>query len=337
MRPVDPFLELAGVQRLDRDVFARRNSAWHRAQQREQQADAFCCRAEWLLAFHDTHYPARPLFLLRANDSQIAVAAHRGPRGAARIEPLECHWLFGNPLLGPHAVELLIELAQAWHAAEGVAPELLISGLLPGSERYREVLAAFARRGTVYGVPPSVSCSASLAGGLDGYLSRRSAKHRRALRQAQRRARERGVTFERLSPTTVAAADRAYSRMIAVERASWKGSGHCGMAEPPSLQFYAELLRRMARSNVARTVFARCGEQDIGFMLGGVAHGTFRGQQFSYVQDWANASIGNLLQHEQLAWLCEEGAHRYDMGPRMDYKLHWTEIETVAEALLCRP
>ena len=47
--------------------------------------------------------------------------------------------------------------------------------------------------------------------------------------------------------------------------------------------------------------------------------------------------LGNLLQLEQIRWLCEEGADRYDMGPQMDYKRHWTEITTRIEARLLRP
>jgi len=35
------------------------------------------------------------------------------------------------------------------------------------------------------------------------------------------------------------------------------------------------------------------------------------------------------MQFEQLKWLCEEKAVRYDMGPivgqAMEYKAHWTE------------
>ena len=48
-------------------------------------------------------------------------------------------------------------------------------------------------------------------------------------------------------------------------------------------------------------------------------------QQFSFDEDWRRHSIGNLLQYEQVKWLCEEGFAGYDMGPVMDYKFHWTE------------
>ena len=110
------------------------------------------------------------------------------------------------------------------------------------------------------------------------------------------------------------------------------------MAEPPSLQFYKAMLRRMAIAGTARVMFARDGEgRDIGFIFGGLAGTTYRGQQFSFVEQWRSASIGNLLQIEQIGWLCEEGVRRYDMGPEMRYKHHWTERQTAMSTWLLRP
>jgi len=38
-----------------------------------------------------------------------------------------------------------------------------------------------------------------------------------------------------------------------------------------------------------------------------------------------------MLQLEQIRWLCEENMTRYDMGPMMEYKTHWTEEQRVVE------
>ncbi|MEY4829629.1 MAG: hypothetical protein RLZZ562_1425, partial [Planctomycetota bacterium] len=86
-----------------------------------------------------------------------------------------------------------------------------------------------------------------------------------------------------------------------------------------------------------RVMFARHGGEDIGFIFGGYANGAYRGQQFSFLDTWRSYSIGNLLQQEQLRWLCEEGAERYDMGPMMDYKAHWTEQQSRMDSWLVRP
>ena len=160
---------------------------------------------------------------------------------------------------------------------------------------------------------------------------------RRSLRRITRHAQDSGLGYQRCAPRSAAAAAAIYARMLAVERASWKGLGRCGMAESPSREFYATMLRRLADSGTGRVIFARCDERDVGFIFGGLAGRTYRGQQFSYVEDFRLSSIGSLLQAEQIRWLCEEGVERYDMGPMMDYKRHWTEDRSRIEALLLEP
>jgi len=85
------------------------------------------------------------------------------------------------------------------------------------------------------------------------------------------------------------------------------------------------MLRRLAESGIGRVMFARHEERDIGYIFGSIAGDVYRGQQFSYADDWKSFSIGNLLQAELIKWLCEQNIRRYDMGPMMDYKKHWTE------------
>ncbi len=101
------------------------------------------------------------------------------------------------------------------------------------------------------------------------------------------------------------------------------------MDQEPSTSFYKKMIHRLASTNSARIIFAKQGEQDIGYIFGGLAGRVYRGQQFSYANDWREYSIGNLLQSEKIQWLCEERCRRYDMGPvsgpKMEYKRHWTE------------
>ena len=128
--------------------------------------------------------------------------------------------------------------------------------------------------------------------------------------------------------------------MLRVELTSWKGQGHCGMAEHPAREFYARMIRTLAQDGEARLIFARHEDNDIGFIFGGMAGKVYRGQQFSYAAAWKDWSVGNLMQVEKIAWLCEEGAERYDMGPvvgpRMDYKRHWTEENREIQTWLLR-
>ncbi|MCR9246276.1 MAG: GNAT family N-acetyltransferase [bacterium] len=309
---------------------------WNRAAAASTGADAFCCRSEWQVSFHATFAQERRVHLRTTPDSVLAFAERHLPGYPRLFEPLEAHWLFGCPALGPDALELLAEFASQ-RPAEDVPPALILSGLRPDTQFAAHAVQRLGRIGALAVIASEVLRSASLEGGLDGFLGRRSRRLRRNLRTAARRAGERGVTFERQMPKTPDAADALFDRMLAIERQSWKGIGECGMAEPPSCDFYRELLRRLSLSATSRVVLARRGDTDIGFIFGGLAKTVYRGQQFSFVEEWRDASIGNLLQLEKLRWLTEEGIERYDMGPDMPYKRHWTEIETSALAISLRP
>lgn len=313
----------------------RPDSVLNRAAAQTVQADPFCCRTEWQFSFHEAFHPQQPLHFREGGGSVVAFAKARHPRIGPLLQPVESHWCFGSPLLGPDAIDLLDSLLR--EEAMRDRPAVLLSGLVPGSALPRRVAGRFRSRYEIVHLKPETLCSASLEGGPDAFLSRRSAQLRKRLRQAERRATERGVSFERCVPRSVAEADAAYARMLRVERASWKGIGRCGMAEPPALEFYRQMLRRLSRSASGRVMFARCDEKDIGFILGGLAGARYRGQQFSFAEDWRPWSIGNLLQLQQIRWLCEEGVARYDMGPLMDYKVHWTELRQRIEARLLRP
>ena len=326
----------AGLRSCSPVEFDHPASLWNLAAEQTSQGDPFCCRTEWALSFHEAFYPQRPLHLCESQHSVVAFAERVDAAIGRLLEPLESMWFFGCPLLGAHAVELLD--AFLGERADGPdAPAVLLSGLLPGGSLLRGIQKTFRSRHEIVRLGPTVLCSASLEGGIDGFLARRSGLFRRRLQHAQRRAAQSGVTFERFAPRSAAEAAAIYARMVAVEAASWKGIGDCGMTQPGSREFYARMLRRLAVSGAGRVMLARCGGKDIGFIFGGVAGAVYRGQQFSFAEDWRTFSIGNLLQLEQLRWLCEEGAARYDMGPRMDYKRHWTEIETRIEARLLRP
>lgn len=316
------------------DAIDHPDSNWNRAVSQTAQADPFCCRTEWQLSFHEAMQPGRKLVVRETPGSVIAFAENRHPYLGLLFEPIESGWMFGCPVLGPGAVDLLEDLVSEIESKSTrgrVRPVIVISGLRPRGKLQREITGRFSRRFNFQPAGSSVLCNASLTGGFDGYLSRRSSSLRRGLRKQARRAGMSGVTFERQVPTSRAGAAEIYARMLAVEASSWKGLGNCGMAEQPSRDYYACMLRRLAVSGNGRVIFARHDERDIGFIFGGLAGKVYRGQQFSYAVDWQAASIGNLMQLEQVRWLCEEGATRYDMGPLMDYKRHWTENKAVVE------
>lgn len=314
----------------DRRMLASCLPFWDHLAATTAQADPFCCSPAWQLTFRQTFTADNRLFFLAAPAGLALFTEFRAGPDRIFLAPPENGWLFGSPVLGPDGGEVLAACLTAFDAAYAPTfPHIILSGIRPGGTFAAMLLQRFGDAFAFFRHDVSVQCAASLAGGLDGYLSRRSANHRAKLRKAARKAAGSGVTFTRCLPRSAEAADALYARMLAVEAKSWKGIGHCGMTEPPAREFYAALVQRLAREGRLRIVMARQHDEDIGFIFGGLCGTVYRGQQFSYAATAQRLSLGNLLQLETLRWLCEEGVQRYDMGPvtgpRMEYKRHWTE------------
>ena len=303
---------------------------WTKLAAGTDQADPFCCGPVWQLSFHEAFSPECRLFAATSPDNLIVFAERTFSPEEVFLAPVEASWFFGCPLLGQETVAMLAEAMVFFAEAYGpFFPEIVISGIRPQELFARRLLQQFSNEFDIFLHSSGVQCAASLHGGLDGFLSRRSANHRSKLSKAAGRAAREGISFERAAPATHAEAHQMYQRMLAVEETSWKGVGACGMTESPSREFYDVMLRRLSDTEDARIIFARHGDRDIGFIFGGMAGNVYRGQQFSYNEAWKNWSVGNLMQVEKIRWLCEQGVTRYDMGPiddpRMEYKQHWTE------------
>lgn len=311
-------------------------SAWNRLALLTLQPDPFCATTAWQLSWREAADPERTVILSECADGLICFARHTLGSNIV-LGPVERLWLFGCNVLGPAGVDLLEQLLRdPAMEALGLGRRIAISGLDPEGP----LLAAIRARLSPYvawsRLRQDLQCAASLEGGLDGFLSRRSANHRKKLRQTIRRAQAAGVVFERHAPASAHEAGAVFARMLAVERRSWKGIARQGMDGPMTRTFYGAMLRRLAMAREGRVMFAMHEGRDIGYIFGGMAGAIYRGQQFSFDDEWRNMSIGNVLQYEQIAWLCEEGAHRYDMGPLrgpfMEYKAHWTELQFPMEA-----
>lgn len=306
-------------------------AAWHRPTLVGGLQDPMAATAAWQLSAHEVWGAGRPV-LLRADAEAMAVLALKEVGGRKyELQPLETVWGFGSPLIGEWSVDCLNELVdEVSHCRKTRPTRIVLTGLDPDAGALDDLHFRFGRRFDLWvSSEPMLLCAASLEGGVDGFLGRRSSNFRRKLRQQQRRAADAGVRVEHFSPTTRDEVDRCFARMVSVEQRSWKGLGRCGMDSPEALRFYAAMLRRLAMLGRVRIGFARAGDADIGFIFGGVTGSIYRGQQFSFDHDWAPFSIGNLLQFEQVVRLCEEGITRYGLGPllgtRMAYKTHWAE------------
>ena len=308
--------------RLTGDAFA----FWDALAARSEAPDPSCCGPVWqVTALACSRRAGAPVFLRQSDDSQIAFALSASPSGL-RFGPLEAHWGFGSPLLGPRASDLLFDLID--QLREAALPESItidIPGLQPGGLHERWIAAAFPDRHLLAQDPHA---AASLHGGLDGWMSRRSPNFRRNLQRAQRAADGHGVGFERHAPLTAQQARAVYRRMLDMEMRSWKGPARQGLLALP--EFYAMLLAAYARRAAARVIIARASGEDIGFCFGGLSGGIYRGQQTSYVEAWRDVSLGVLMHRETARWLCDDGANLQHFGPAqpgMAYKSRFCELD----------
>ena len=163
---------------------------------------------------------------------------------------------------------------------------------------------------------------ASLAGGLDGFMTRRSARFRANLRRAERQGHQLGLVFERYTHDHDGS---IYERILDIERNSWKGRAGEGFDQEPSRSFYAEVITRLHQTGRLRVIFIRLDGQDVAFVFGGVFGDVYRGLQMSYRDTHSQFSLGNLGQLAMIRWMSEDGIETYDLGTEMDYKLSWAE------------
>ena len=287
------------------------------------EIDRFCSSSAWVLAAAAALMPPRAAFSFRGTHGYFAAARGVHPAGFPYIEPLELAWGLASPLVGEDPQALVEEVVPVlagrrdWQLA-------ILAGMTSDGRHRRALERALPgrwerRRGT-----PTVRHVASLEGGIEGFLSRRSRELRKSIRKTLKLATEQGVTFESVR-VGAAEADALYARIQAVETNSWKAREGVGISTGPMRTFYAQMLPRLCALGQQRTLFARLRDRDIGYVLGAVFEGEYRGLQFSYDDDFSPLGLGGLLQYHQVVELCDDGIARYDLGTEMDYKRRWAE------------
>lgn len=296
------------------------------------EIDRFCSSTAWILSASIALMPARTPFSFRGASGYLAAMRGIHPAGFPYIEPVELAWGLAAPLIGRDPEALAEEIAavladqRSWQIA-------ILSGLTAGGPQRRALERALPprwerRRGT-----PTVRHIASLEGGVDSFLARRPRELRKSLRKGLRAAAEAGVTFEEVR----APADGAlalYERIQEVEATSWKAREGVGISAGPMRAFYQHMLPRLCARGQQRTIFARRDGRDVGYILGAVFDGEYRGLQFSYDDEHSQLGLGSLLQLHEIIALCQEGVTRYDLGTEMDYKRRWAEEVMETEMLV---
>ncbi len=258
----------------------------------------------------------------RGEHGYVALVQDGIRRGVRCMRPLEGMWCFSAPLVGPEPELLAQEFVECCGENEASWDRLVLSGVpLPGTRTFEAVIRAFGGRYAVYDIGRCVRCRASLDGGTEGFLRRRSRRFRQSLRRSERLAERLGIRFE------AAQGDPAvlFAQVMEVEGRSWKGRSGVGVDQGVMRRFYELMLPRLIEVGALRLLYAWHEGTLAGYVLGGVRHGLYRGLQFSFDTAYAAIGLGNLLQLEQIRRLEPESVRIYDLGGRSRYKARWAE------------
>ena len=319
------------MERLTREELEGQVEAYDAAVEADPEIDPFCSRSDWQLAYHDAFAPERPLRVSRGGGGFVALAESDRLAGRRLLEPLENMWGLGSPLVGPGAGEAL-----GLALREERSPVLLL-GLPLQRARLDGLLLPLEGLYAARPLDVTVRYVASLRGGLDGWLGRRTPAFRRNLRAARRRVAAAGIGFRRVAPSSASEVEAVYARVLAVEARSWKARAGGGVHEGWIRDFYANLWRRLARRTQLRVLFAEREGVALGYLHGALVGTQFRGLQFSFDEALRPCGLGNAMQLEAIEWLCEEGAQSYDLGGDASYKARWAEEGLRTFGLLLRP
>lgn len=288
--------------------------------------DHWCSGLDWVLPVHQGFGAAAEPLVFASDTPEwpgyALLARYRLDDGRTMVAGLEPLWGFASPLVSAHVEELAAEVADelaSWSWDHLVLPGL--PALTDGhsfTARVAGPLTSLGRVGLADGIVRQV---ADLADGYEPWLARRSSRFRRNLHQSARRAGEAGLCF-----VDVSAEADVFARLAAIEHRSWKGREESGITGPEMAATYRTMINRLQPRGRLRAVVARLDATDVGYILGGVRAGIYRGLQLSYVQSAAGLSVGHLLQHHQLRVLCANGeATVYDLGMDLEYKQRWAD------------
>lgn len=313
---------------------SEKRKAWDSLAQRSSAlgVDPWCSQSSWSLAVHaafaDPQSDPGGAFGLEHADGIATFGRLHTAEGASALVPLDRVWGFASPVVCRVGTET--EVCEDLAATLIADPSWKIC-VLTGSEldgpMFNGLVNGFGRHLPLYAGETRTRCLASLDGGVDSYLARRTREHRRNLRQAQRQAV--GLSYNIADDDP---AEAIVERLHMVEARSWKGRDGSGIESPDMARLYKTLVYDLSHRKALRCVFLQQDGSDVGFILGGVLGSTYRGLQISFCEDVRARSVGNLLQWHEVKRSCEEGLHIYDLGMDIAYKRRWAEqlFETTA-------
>ena len=297
-----------------------------------QSIDRWCSSSPWATSAKSAFNHDGELVIACSDGAGFAMATVRAAPGGALV-PLESVWLFGAPIVGSDP-RVAASYAADHFFSQRREQAIYLGGYREDSPWWQALIDSFGPYGDLFGGEERARCRASLDGGIDGYLSRRTRAFRRNLRQGERLASNAGIHFDIVDAMD---SNLLLERLHRIEQESWKGLDGSGIEGHDMATLYAHLLPLLSSQGSLRACVARDGKGcDVGFIFGGVRDGTYRGLQLSFVESARELGIGNLLQWHEIQRLASEGLYTYDIGMDMEYKRLWTEELFVTRLLFAR-
>ena len=327
------------MKELTFEEWRRRWDDWDRiAFAMEPGFDGYCSSSYWgPPALASNLYPPKGTPWIFADDSSVVAFKKAKRHGRIEAWPMDSGWFLGSPIVSLDYAETL----ERWLRKQALAnelPDVLVLSGVPSWSKYASVVGLFlSTTYDLYALKRTERAVASLCGGWDGFLSRRSANFRRSLRRAMKRGEETGWRMEWHDGQDLDHPS-LYRRVLDVESRSWKGKIGSGLSSGTMSEFYRLALPRLASRKALRLGFLVHEGQDIGFILGAVVGERYRGLQFSFDDRYRQQSPGDVMQGLQIRRLVEEDVLEYDLGTEAPYKIRWAEkLEGTETFVALRP
>lgn len=297
----------------------------------EQGVDPVCSSSNWILPLAAAFAP-RAQHRVFASDAGMAAFLEHDTANGPVFSSFDSVWGFATPLIAADPESLIEAFAPVLADLDWSA--VTISGLDPAGPLFDQV-----QRLSPAGYTDTADrCVVDLTDGFDAWLGRRSSRFRRSLRAAVHRAARAGVTVEDLTPDTPETVQAAFDRILAIEKTSWKTDARSGLLGTPLGRFTRFMADRFGECGSLHVQFARLDETDIGYVIGATVGDRYRGFQHSFDNRLRDLSIGKVLQHHTIHYIAMSGAHIYDMGMHMGYKVSYADrIESTVTAVIARP
>lgn len=317
------------------EAFEACAAEYDRAVARADIVDRFCSLSDWVVPAKRAFHPDVPTLVYRMGAGWVPLMTFETTLGRTWM-PLEASWGLASALVSEEPARLSRQFAQVALENRDAWDALFLTGLKRGGRAFTQLVHAFGRGMRLGLGKPTVRYVASLEGGMDGWLGRRTRTFRKNLRAAARKCPD-TITFSCIANVPPDAVADLFTEVMSVEAKSWKGQSGVGVAEGPMRAFYAEMVPRLASRGALRITTAR--DPDgllIGFVLGGLLGTAYRGLQISYADSYRHLSLGNLLQRTTIEGLASEGVLSYDLGTEKDYKRFWAEEQRESVPLVIR-